>query len=248
MFHSLISPFMGEFMGTMVLILLGNGVVAGVLLKRSKAEGAGWLTIATAWGIAVFAGVFTSTAWGSVDANLNPAITVAAAIITHDTHKLAVYIPAQILGGMMGAFLVWIMYLPHWAPTEDADAKLGCFCTIPAIRKPLANAVAEIIGTFVLFLVISAITSKAFGGEHGLAIGLSPFFVGLLVWGIGMSLGGVTGYAINPARDFGPRLVHTLLPIAGKRDSDWGYAWVPIIGPIVGATLAAVMIRAFGVN
>ena len=239
---------MGEFMGTMVLILLGNGVVAGVLLKRSKAEGAGWLTITTAWGIAVFAGVFTSTAWGSVDANLNPAITVAAAIITHDTHKLAVYIPAQILGAMVGAFLVWIMYLPHWAPTHDADAKLGCFCTIPAIRKPLANMVAEVIGTFVLFLVISAITSRSFGGEHGLAIGLSPFFVGLLVWGIGMSLGGVTGYAINPARDFGPRLVHTLLPIAGKRNSDWSYAWVPIIGPILGAALAAVMIRAFGVN
>jgi glycerol uptake facilitator protein len=220
---------MGEFMGTMVLILLGNGVVAGVLLKRSKAEGAGWLTIATAWGLAVFAGVFTSTAWGSPDA-----------------HKLAVYIPAQILGAMAGAFLVWILYLPHWAPTDDADAKLSCFCTGPAIRKPLANVGAEIIGTFVLFLVISAITSKAIGGEHGVAIGLSPLLVGVLVWGIGMSLGGVSGYAINPARDFGPRLVHTLLPITGKRNSDWGYAWVPIVGPIVGASLAAVMIRIFG--
>ena len=248
MTHSLVSPFMGEFMGTMVLILLGNGVVAGVLLKRSKAEGAGWLTIATAWGIGVFAGVLTSTAWGSPDAHLNPAITVAAAIITGDTRKLAVYIPAQILGAMVGAFLVWITYLPHWAPTEDADAKLSCFCTGPAIRRPLANVAAEIIGTFVLFLVISAITSKAIGGEHGVAIGLSPFLVGFLVWGIGMSLGGVTGYAINPARDFGPRLIHTLLPIAGKRDSDWGYAWVPIVGPIVGASLAAVIIRVFGFN
>ena len=236
---------MGEFMGTMVVILLGNGVVAGVLLKRSKAEGAGWLTIATAWGLAVFAGVFTSTAWGSADAHLNPAITVAAAIITGDTHKLAIYIPAQILGAMVGAFLVWVLYLPHWEVTPDADAKLGCFCTGPAIRKPATNVVAEIIGTFILFLVISAITSKAVGGEHGLAIGLSPFLVGLLVWGIGMSLGGVTGYAINPARDFGPRLVHTLLPIAGKRDADWGYAWVPIVGPIIGASLAALMIRLF---
>lgn len=239
---------MGEFMGTMVLILLGNGVVAGVVLKRSKAEGAGWLTIATAWGIAVFAGVFTSTAWGSADANLNPAITVAAAMITGDTHKLAIYIPAQILGAMAGAVLVWLMYLPHWAPTEDADAKLGCFCTIPAIRKPLANALAEVIGTFVLFLVISAITSKAVAGGQGLAIGLSPFLVGFLVWGIGMSLGGVTGYAINPARDFGPRLVHTFLPIPGKRDADWSYAWVPIIGPIVGAALAAAIIRLFGTH
>lgn len=246
--HSWVSPFMGEFMGTMVLILLGNGVVAGVLLKQSKAEGAGWLTIATAWGIAVFAGVFTSTAWGSTDANLNPAITVAAAIITRNPHKLAVYIPAQILGAMAGALLVWIMYLPHWAPTEDADAKLGCFCTIPAIRKPAANVVAEIIGTFVLFLVIAAITSRAVGGEHGVAIGLSPFLVGFLVWGIGMSLGGVTGYAINPARDFGPRLMHTVLPVAGKRNSDWGYAWVPIIGPLVGAALAALLIRSFGVS
>lgn len=238
---------MGEFMGTMVLILLGNGVVAGVLLKRSKAEGAGWLTITAAWGIAVFAGVFTSTAWGSADANLNPAITVAVAILTHDPHKLAVYIPAQVLGAMTGAFLVWILYLPHWAPTEDADAKLGCFCTIPAIRKPLANAVAEVIATFVLFLVVAAISSKTFGGGRGLAVGLSPLFVGLLVWGIGLSLGGVTGYAINPARDFGPRLVHTLLPIAGKRNSDWRYAWVPTVGPIVGAILAASMVRAFGI-
>ena len=245
MFHSLVSPFMGEFMGTMVIILLGNGVVAGVLLKRSKAEGAGWLTITTAWGIAVFAGVVTSTAWGSSDAHLNPAITVAAAIITGDTHKLAIYIPAQILGAMVGAFLVWITYLPHWAITEDADAKLGCFCTSPAIRKPFQNVIVEIVGSFVLFLVISAILSHALA-PAGLTPGLAPFLVGFLVWGIGMSLGGLTGYAINPARDLGPRLTHTLLPIAGKRDSDWGYAWVPIIGPIVGAALAAILIRIFG--
>lgn len=246
MVHSLVSPFMGEFMGTMVLILLGDGVVAGVLLKRSKGEGAGWLTITTAWGIAVFAGVVTSTAWGSPDAHLNPAITVASAILTGDFHKLPIYIPAQILGAMVGALLVWLAYLPHWAITEDADAKLGCFCTIPAIRKPWANAIAEIIGSYVLFLVIAAITSKALGGTLGVAVGLSPFLVGFLVWGIGMSLGGPTGYAINPARDFGPRLAHTLLPIAGKRDGDWGYSWVPILGPILGATLAALTIKFLG--
>jgi len=231
-------------MGTMILILLGNGVVAGVLLKRSKAEGAGWLTITTAWGIAVFAGVVTSTAWGSADAHLNPAITVAAAIVTGDWHKIAIYIPAQILGGIVGAVLVWVLYLPHWAVTDDADAKLGCFSTSPAIRKPFANLIAEVIGAFVLFLVISAITSKAVG-PHGLAVGLSPFLVGFLVWGIGMSLGGPTGYAINPARDLGPRIAHALLPIAGKRDADWGYAWVPILGPILGCAVAAGLIRFF---
>lgn len=246
MVHSLVSPFMGEFMGTTVMMLLGNGVVAGVLLKRSKAEGAGWLTITTAWGIAVFAGIVTSTAWGSADAHLNPAITVAAAILSGDAHKLVVYIPAQILGSMTGALLVWVLYLPHWALTADADAKLGCFCTSPAVRRPRMNLVSEMIGSFVLFLVISAILSKALAPQ-GLALGLAPFLVGFLVWGIGMSLGGVTGYAINPTRDFGPRLMHAILPIAGKRDSDWGYAWVPIAGPLLGAALAAMLIRLFGI-
>ncbi len=245
MSHTLVSPFLGEFMGTMVVILLGNGVVAGVLLKRSKAEGAGWLTIATAWGVAVFAGIVTSTAWGSPEAHLNPAITIASVIQTGDWHKAWVFIPAQILGAMVGAFLVWIMYRPHWSLTPDPDAKLACFCTSPAIRSPRNNVVAEIIGSFVLLLVISAISSKALA-PHGLALGLSPFLVGFLVWGIGLSLGGVTGYAINPARDLGPRLVHAMLPIPGKRDADWGYAWVPIVGPIVGAALASTLIRIFG--
>ncbi len=243
--HSLVSPFMGEFMGTMVMILLGNGVVAGALLKRSKAEGAGWITITAGWGVAVFAGVVTSTAWGSADAHLNPAITVAAAIVTGDTHKLAIYIPAQILGAMAGALLVWLTYLPHWELTADADAKMACFCTSPAVRKPLANLFAEVTGAFILFLVISAILSKALA-PTGLALGMAPFLVGFLVWGIGMSLGGVTGYAINPARDLGPRIMHALLPIHGKRGPDWGYAWIPIIGPLLGASLAAAAIRYFG--
>ncbi|MDE3104962.1 MAG: aquaporin family protein, partial [Acidobacteriota bacterium] len=165
MSHSLVSPFMGEFLGTAVLILLGNGVVAGVLLKRSKAEGAGWITITAGWGLAVFAGVFTSTAWGSSDAHLNPAITIASAVQTGDYAKLGVYLPAQVLGAMLGAFLVWLLYLPHWRVTEDADAKLACYCTGPAIRRPFANFVAEVIGTFVLYFVIAAITSRAAGGE-----------------------------------------------------------------------------------
>jgi glycerol uptake facilitator protein len=187
----------------------------------------------------------TATAWGSADAHLNPAITVAAAIQTGDFHKLWVYIPAQILGAMAGATLVWLLYLPHWELTADKDAKLGCFCTSPAVRRMSTNVGAEVIGTFVLFLVISALSSRALA-PTGIALGLSPFLVGFLVWGIGLSLGGVTGYAINPARDFGPRLAHTLLPIAGKRDADWGYAWVPILGPVVGAAVAAGMIRWFG--
>lgn len=240
--HSLASPFMGEFMGTMILILLGDGVVAGVLLKRSKGEGAGWLTITTAWGLAVCMGVLTANAWGSPDAHLNPAITVASAIITGNFHKLAIYIPAQIMGAMAGAGLVWLTYLPHWGLTDDADAKLGCFCTIPAVRRLSANLIAELIGAFVLFLVISAIFSRAIV-LNGMTPGMGPFLVGLLVWVIGMSLGGPTGYAINPARDFGPRLMHMLLPIQRKRDSDWGYAWVPIVGPVLGAVLAALAVK-----
>jgi glycerol uptake facilitator protein len=243
MVHTLVSPFMGEFLGTTVLILLGNGVVAGTLLKRSKGEGAGWIVITSAWGLAVMAAVFVCTTWGGPDAHLNPALTIAAAVLTGDTSKLLVYLPAQLLGAMVGQLLVWICFMPHWAVTEDADLKMACFCTSPAIRRPLWNVVTEFIATFVLFFVASAISSKAVAGEHGLAVGLSPYLVGMLVWGIGMSLGGPTGYAINPVRDLGPRIVHALLPMPGKRDSDWSYAWVPVVGPIAGAVAAAVLIR-----
>lgn len=236
----------GEFMGTLVLVLLGDGVVANVLLKRSKAEGnAGdrWMVITGGWAFAVMAGVFTAIACGSGDAYLNPAVTLGFAVSSGSFLKFAPYAVAQILGAFVGAVLVWIHFLPHWKVTEDATLKLACFSTIPAIRNFAANLVSEIIGTLVLVFVVGAIFSKAVVGT-GLASGLGPYLVAALVWGIGLSLGGTTGYAINPARDFGPRLAHTILPIAGKGASDWSYAIVPILGPLLGGGLAGILLRA----
>jgi glycerol uptake facilitator protein len=235
------SAFLGEFLGTMIMILLGNGVVAGVVLRYSKGEKSGWIVITAGWCFAVMSGVFVAVALGS-DGHLNPAVTIGGAVASGDWSRLPAYIPAQILGAMTGAALVWLAYLVHWEKTPDVLDKLGCFCTIPAIRAKSANALSEIIGTFVLILVAAAISSKQ-GNPIGLSPGLAPFLIGLLVWGIGLSLGGPTGYAINPARDLGPRIMHALLPISGKGGSDWGYAWVPIIGPIIGATLAGLLVR-----
>jgi glycerol uptake facilitator protein len=232
-------------MGTLVLILLGNGVVAGVLLKRSKAENSGWMVIATGWAFAVLCGVYTSVLCGSADAHLNPAITLAMAIQSGDFSKIPVYIPAQLLGAFVGAALVWLHYYPHWKITEDAEAKRAAFCTAPAIRNLAANFFSEVVGTAVLILVVGAMTSKLVLST-GPAAGLSPYLVGCLVWSIGLSLGGTTGYAINPARDLGPRLAHTVLPIAGKGPSDWSYALIPILGPFTGAALAALLLRALG--
>jgi glycerol uptake facilitator protein len=234
--------FLGEFMGTLVLILLGNGVVANVLLRKSKAENAGWIVITAGWALGVMCGIFTATACGSPDAHLNPAVTFAVAVSTGDFSKLAIYWPAQVLGAMAGALLVWIHFYPHWRETPEPDAKLACFSTGPAIRNIPANLVSEIIGTFVLVLVGSAIFAKAVV-PVGVAPGIGPYLVGSLVWGIGLSLGGTTGYAINPARDLGPRIMHTLLPIAKKGGSDWGYAGVPIVGPLIGGALAGFFIR-----
>ncbi len=233
---------LGEFVGTMILILLGNGVVGGVLLTRSKAEGAGWLAIATGWGLAVFAAVAVSISMGDSDAHLNPAFTVASVITTGHAERLWTYIPAQIAGAMVGATLVWLFYLPHWGLTPDPGKKLSCFSTGPAVRKPASNFVSEVIGTFVLVVVAAALLSKRIA-PGGVAPGLGPWLVGALVWSIGLSLGGTTGYAINPARDLGPRIMHTLLPIAGKGTSDWSYSWVPIFGPIAGGIVAAIFIR-----
>ncbi|GJD94843.1 MIP/aquaporin family protein [Methylobacterium iners] len=240
------SPFLGELLGTTVLIILGDGVVAGALLARSKGENAGWIAITAGWAFAVIAGIFTATATGSADAHLNPAVTLAAAIGTGDWHKVWIYIPAQMLGAFLGAAIVWLHYLPHWAATESQALKLACFCTGPAIRDARGNWISEIIATFVLIFVINAIISKAVGTPNAIPAGVAPYLIGMLVWGVGLSLGGTTGYAINPARDLGPRLAHAVLPIAGKGASDWGYAIIPVVGPLVGAALAALAVRMVG--
>jgi glycerol uptake facilitator protein len=239
------SPFFGEFIGTLILILLGDGVVAGVVLKRSKAENSGWIVITAGWALAVMAGVFSAIACGSKDAHINPAVTLGFAISTGDFHKVGPYLAAQMLGAIVGATLVWLHYLPHWRETPDASLKLGVFCTGPAIRSAAANLVSEIIGTFVLVFVVGAIFSKA-AAPVGLYAGLGPYLVGSLVWGIGLSLGGTTGYAINPARDLGPRIAHAILPIAGKGASDWGYASIPVVGPLIGAAIAGALMKAVG--
>jgi glycerol uptake facilitator protein len=235
---------LGEFLGTMVLILLGNGVVAGVLLKKSKSENAGWMAITTAWALAVMAGVFTAVACGG-EGHLNPAVTVGAAVVSGDFTKVGWYIVAQMAGAILGACLVWLHYLPHWRETPDADLKRACFCTSPAIRAPFANLISEIVGTFVLVLVADAIFSKGVSAT-GPAAGLGPYLVGSLVWGIGLSLGGTTGYAINPARDLGPRIAHAILPIPKKEGSDWGYAVIPIAGPLIGGVLAGLVVKMVG--
>jgi glycerol uptake facilitator protein len=242
----MISPFFGEFMGTLVVILLGDGVNAAVTLKRTYAEGAGWMVVAAGWGFAVFCGVVTAIACGSPGAHLNPAVTIAVAIKTGDFSHVASFILAQFLGAFVGATIVWLFYMPHWELTEDKAAKLGIFCTAPAVRSPVWNLFSEIVATMVLLLVIGSIGAKTFA-PAGPAPGLAPYLVGILVWSIGLSLGATTGYAINPVRDFGPRLAHALLPVAGKGGSDWGYAWVPIFGPAAGAILMGLFLRYSGI-
>jgi glycerol uptake facilitator protein len=238
------TPFLGEFVGTLILILLGDGVVACVLLKRSKGEASGWMVITAGWAFGVMAGVFTAIACGSSDAHLNPAVTMGFAVSSGHFMKLAPYIVAQVAGAFVGATLVWLHFLPHWKETPDQGLKLACFCTAPAIRRFGANLISEIIGTFVLVFVVGAIFSKAVA-VSGPAAGLGPYLVGALVWGIGLSLGGTTGYAINPARDFGPRVAHALLPIADKGTSDWGYAIVPILGPLSAAGSPSVLMQGY---
>ncbi|MGA0560437.1 MIP/aquaporin family protein [Larkinella sp. VNQ87] len=235
-----LSPFLGELVGTMVLMLLGDGVVANVVLKQTKGEASGWIVITTGWAFAVTMGVFVAKAFGSIDAHLNPAVTVAFAVATGDYGNLASYIPAQLIGAFLGAVLVWLHYLPHWSATPDPGSKLAVFATGPAIRQSASNVISETIGTLVLILGIAGVSAKSLGT---IAIGLGPYLVGVLVWSIGLSLGGTTGYAINPARDLGPRIAHALLPLPSKGSSDWGYAWVPIVGPIIGAVLGGLLIR-----
>jgi glycerol uptake facilitator protein len=235
------TAFLGEFLGTLMLVLLGDGVVAGVLLKRSKAEGSGWMVITAGWALAVMCGVFTAVACGSSDAYLNPAVTLGFAIRGGSFVKCLPYMTAEMLGAIAGAALVWVHYLPHWKETPDAGLKLACFCTAPAIRNTVANLISEVIGTAVLVFVAGAIFSHAIAATGPGALG--PYLVGSLVWGIGLSLGGTTGYAINPARDLGPRIAHALLPISGKGPSDWSYAPIPVIGPLLGGALAGFLLR-----
>jgi glycerol uptake facilitator protein len=236
------SVWLGEFMGTLVLILLGTGVNAGVTLRKSYAADSGWMVIASGWALGVLCGVLVAQAFGSAGAHLNPAITLAAAVISGDYSQILTYWSAQMLGAMCGATLMTLHYGPHWKLTPDPAAKLGVFCTSPAVRSPLFNVFSEILGTMVLVVVAGSIFSHGVS-MTGPSAGLGPWLVGSLVWGIGLSLGGTTGYAINPARDLGPRLTHALLPIPGKGSSNWNYAWVPIVGDLTGGALAGLLLH-----
>jgi len=228
------SPFLGEFIGTALLITLGGGVVANVVLNKTKGNNSGWLVITFGWAMAVFVGVYASTALGG-SGHLNPAVTIAANYFGDlDSSLFAPYIAAQFAGAFTGAVISWVSYKQHFDETADKDLKLAVFSTSPAIRNPFYNLLTEVIGTFILMFG-ALLTSK----EGANVTTLGPLPVALLVLGIGLSLGGPTGYAINPARDLGPRIAHFILPIKGKRDSDWSYSWIPVVGPIVGALLAA---------
>lgn len=228
------SPFIGEFIGTALLIIMGNGVVANVVLSKTKGNNSGWVVIALGWGMAVFLGVYASTKLGG-SGHLNPAVTIAmTAFNDFDSSMLITYLLAQFGGALTGGVIVWLAYKQHFDDTRDSDSKLAVFCTAPAIRNTGYNMITEIIGTFVL--VFGALSMSTPANSLGT---LDALPVGLLVLAIGLSLGGPTGYAINPARDLAPRIAHFILPIKNKRNSDWGYSWIPVIGPIVGGCLAA---------
>jgi glycerol uptake facilitator protein len=237
------NAFTAELMGTLILVTLGDGVVANVLLNKSKGQNAGWIVITAGWAFAVTVAVYCV---GSISGgHLNPAVTLGLASIgKFDWALVPSYVAAQMIGAVLGATLVWLAYLPHWKETSDQGAKLGVFCTAPAIRNSAANLLTEIIGTAALVLGVLAIGAKTnLKPEFGWDTGFGPALVGVLVWSIGLSLGGSTGYAINPARDFGPRIAHALLPIAGKGGSDWSYAWIPVLGPVIGGLLGALIFK-----
>lgn len=229
-------PYLAELTGTFILLVLGNGVNANVALKKTYGSGSGWLVISLGWGMAVFVAVFIAGA--SSGAHINPAVTLGLALVgKFEWAKVLPYIAMQMLGAFAGAWMTYLQYRPHFSVTEDAEAKLGLFCTGPAIRSTFNNLLSEVIGTFILvFAVFYLVEGEGLGS-------LSALPVGLLVLGIGLSLGGSTGYAINPARDLGPRLFHALAPISGKRDSNWPYAWIPVAGPVLGAALAGLVYR-----
>jgi glycerol uptake facilitator protein len=237
----MMSPVLAEVFGTAILIVLGDGVVANVVLHRTKGHNSGWIVITAGWAFGVTIAVYSVNAISG--AHLNPAVTVAlAAIGAFPWAQVPLYILAQIAGGFLGGLIVWLAYLPHWKATADPVSKLAVFSTTPAIRQPSANLVAEIIGGFALvFALLAVLAPSNFVPGSDLAKGFGPVLVGVIVMAIGLSLGGPTGYAINPARDLGPRIAHAVLPIEGKGSSDWGYAWIPIVGPIVGGVLGALV-------
>jgi glycerol uptake facilitator protein len=239
-----VSIFGAEVIGTALLILLGDGVVAATLLYQSKAQNAGWVVITFGWGFAVMVGAYAVGQFSG--AHLNPAVTIGLAISGGiDWDQVPEYFAGEFVGAFIGATLVYLAYLNHWRPTEDPGLKLAVFCTGPAIRNTVANLITEIVGTFVLVFGILAIVVANTGNAGPGANGLGALLVAFLVVSIGMSLGGPTGYAINPARDLGPRIMHALLPIPGKGSSDWGYAWIPVIGPLIGGALGALAYNAF---
>jgi glycerol uptake facilitator protein len=233
------NDFLGEFLGTAVLILLGDGVVAGVLLNRSKAQNGGWIVVTAGWAFAVMAGVFVARA-AHAEGFVNPVGPLASLVVGQlSADRAALCVAGEFLGAFTGAVLVWAHYFPHWKETTDPGLKLAVFCTGPAVRMPLANLLSEAIGTFALVFIGGAFVIEDFNKAPGFAV---PF-AAALVWAIGLSLGGTTGYAINPARDLAPRLAHALLPIPGKGGSDWGYAWVPVLGPVLGAVPAVLLAK-----
>lgn len=228
------NPYLAEFLGTMLLILIGEGVVAGILLKGSKAENAGWLTICITWGLAVTMAIYAVGNYSG--AHLNPAVTIGLAVSGDFEWSMAAgYMAAQLAGAFTGAVLVWLYYFPHWRNTPDGATKLAVFSTAPAIRNSASNLFSEVVATAVLIFGI------LFIGANEFTQGLKPIVVGALITTIGLGLGGTTGFAINPARDLGPRIAHTILPIHGKGSSDWGYAWIPVVGPMIGGALGAVL-------
>ncbi len=236
---------LGEFFGTMILLAFGSGVVACCILKDSKAYGGGWICITAGWAFGVLLGVFTAVSLGAPQADINPAVTLAKTMMgTYTVSHALVTMLAQLAGAFCGGVIVWLAYLPHWAKTEEQGAKLAVFSTGPAIRNLPMNILCEIIGAFLLIFLIFAIFNEKNGPFPP---GYGPYMVALLVWALGLSFGGPTGYAINPARDLGPRIAHFVLPIAGKGDSDWGYSWVPVVGPFIGGILAYVVAKMVGI-
>ncbi|MDG3584047.1 MIP/aquaporin family protein [Galbibacter pacificus] len=237
------SVFTAEIIGTFMLILLGNGVVANVILNKTKGHGSGWIVITTGWALAVFIGVVIASPYSG--AHLNPAVTIGLAVAGKFSWALVpVYITAQLIGAILGSFTVWLMYKNHYDETEDPATKLATFCTSPAIQNTFSNMLSEVIGTFVLIFAIFYFTDPTMGDHAQTPIGMGSLGavpVAFLVWVIGLSLGGTTGYAINPARDLGPRIVHFIIPVDRKGSSNWHYAWIPIVGPITGAVLAAIL-------